>query len=65
MPEMHQSLFTYMKELQGSGEQTAKAYYGVDKGWCLAHNTDIWAMTCPVGNHTGDPSWANWNMGGA
>lgn len=65
MPEMHMSLFTYMKELQGSGELTAKAYYGVDKGWCLAHNTDIWAMTCPVGLRTGDPSWANWNMGGA
>jgi alpha-L-fucosidase 2 len=65
LPEMHQPLFTYMKELQGSGELTAKAYYGVDKGWCLAHNTDIWAMTCPVGLHTGDPMWANWNMGGA
>ena len=65
LPEMHQSLFTYMKELQGSGELTAKAYYGVDRGWCLAHNTDIWAMTCPVGLHTDDPMWANWNMGGA
>ena len=65
LPEMHLSLLTYMKELQGSGELTAKAYYGVDKGWCLAHNTDIWAMTCPVGLHTGDPQWANWNMGGA
>ncbi|MBQ0046797.1 MAG: glycoside hydrolase family 95 protein [Prevotellaceae bacterium] len=65
MPEMHMSLLTFMKELQGSGELTAKAYYGVDKGWCLAHNTDIWAMTCPVGLRTGDPSWANWNMGGA
>ena len=65
LPEMHQSLFTFMKELQGSGELTAKAYYGVNKGWCLAHNTDIWAMTCPVGLHTGDPMWANWNMGGA
>ena len=65
IPEMHQSLFTFMKELQGSGELTAKAYYGVNRGWCLAHNTDIWAMTCPVGLHTGDPMWANWNMGGA
>ena len=65
LPEMHQSLFTFMKELQGSGELTAKAYYGVERGWCLAHNTDIWAMTCPVGLHTGDPMWANWNMGGA
>ena len=65
LPEMHQSLFTFMKELQGSGELTAKAYYGVNRGWYLAHNTDIWAMTCPVGLHTGDPMWANWNMGGA
>lgn len=65
MPEMHMSLLSYLKSLQGSGELTAKAYYGVDKGWCLAHNTDIWAMTCPVGLHTGGPQWANWNMGGA
>ena len=65
LPEMHQSLLTFMKSLQGSGELTAKAYYGVGKGWCLAHNTDIWAMTCPVGLNTGDPMWANWNMGGA
>lgn len=65
MPEMHLSLLSFLKALQSSGEQTAKAYYGVDKGWCLAHNTDIWAMTCPVGLHTGDPMWANWNMGGA
>ena len=65
MPEMHESLLTFIKSLQRSGEITAKAYYGVDKGWCLAHNTDIWAMTCPVGMHSGDPSWANWNMGGA
>ena len=65
MPEMHASLLTFIKSLQKSGEQTAKAYYGVDKGWCLAHNTDIWAMTCPVGLKSGDPNWANWNMGGA
>lgn len=65
LPEMHLSLLTFLKELQGSGELTARAYYGVQKGWCLAHNTDIWAMTCPVGLKTGDPMWANWNMGGA
>ena len=64
LPEMHESLLTFLKELQGSGALTAKAYYGVNRGWCLAHNTDIWAMTCPVGLHTGDPMWANWNMGG-
>ena len=31
----------------------------------MGHNTDIWAMTCPVGLNDGDPCWANWNMGGA
>ena len=65
LPEMHLPLLTFLKGLQRSGELTAKSYYGVDRGWCLAHNTDIWAMTCPVGLHTGDPSWANWNMGAA
>lgn len=65
MPEMHNSLFTFMQELLKSGELTAKHYYGVNKGWCTAHNTDIWAMTCPVGLHSGSPSWANWNMAGA
>lgn len=39
-------------------------FSGAD-GWCLGHNSDIWAMTCPVGLGSGDPSWANWNLGGA
>ena len=65
LPEMHLSLLTFLKALQVSGEVTSKAFYGVDRGWCLAHNSDIWAMTCPVGLHSGDPMWANWNMGGA
>ena len=33
-------------EMQHTGEESAKAYYGVQKGWCLGQNTDIWAMTC-------------------
>lgn len=65
LSEMHFSLLSFLKQLQASGEKTAKAYYGVDNGWCLAHNTDIWAMTNPVGLNSGDPNWANWNMGGA
>lgn len=65
LPEMNQALVGFIKKLPVTGEQTAKAYYGVNEGWCLAHNTDIWGMTCPVGEHGGDPNWANWNMGGA
>ena len=65
LSEMHQSLLDFIAALSKSGEQTAKAYYGVDEGWTLAHNTDIWAMTNPVGLGSGSPSWANWSMGGA
>ncbi|MCM1256164.1 MAG: glycoside hydrolase N-terminal domain-containing protein [Duncaniella sp.] len=64
--DLHEtSMIRWIANLQKSGEQTAKHYYGVDRGWCLGHNSDIWAMTNPVGMNTGDPSWANWNMGGA
>jgi len=65
LPEMNRAIVGFIKKLPVTGEQTAKAYYGVNEGWCLAHNTDIWGMTCPVGEHGGDPNWANWNMGGA
>ncbi len=64
--ELHATaLLPWIKNLSASGERTAKKYYGVDRGWCLGHNSDIWAMTNPVGLTDGDPTWANWNMGGA
>ena len=65
LSEMHRPLIDFIANLSHTGAETAKAYYGVDKGWCLGHNTDIWAMTCPVGLNVGDPSWACWMMGGA
>ncbi|MDE7407602.1 MAG: glycoside hydrolase family 95 protein [Muribaculaceae bacterium] len=55
--ELHRPLLDLILNMsQGSGQATAKAYYGVDKGWCAGHNTDIWAMTCPVGLGTGSVS---------
>ncbi len=63
--ELHYSLLDFIVNLSKTGSETAKAYYGVNRGWCLGHNTDIWAMTCPVGMSDGHPSWACWNMGGA
>lgn len=63
LSELHLPLLTFMKNLQFNGEKAAKMYCGVDKGWITAQNTDIWAMACPVGMQTGDPSWANWVMG--
>lgn len=65
LSEMHKPLLGFIGNLAKTGRATAREYYGVKRGWCLGHNTDIWAMTCPVGLHAGDPSWACWNMGGA
>jgi len=65
LSEMHTPLLTFIGHLAQTGSVTAQAYYGVGEGWCLAHNTDIWAMTCPVGLGSGGPEWANWTMGGA
>lgn len=65
LPEMHMVLMDFIQNLTRTGAQTARAYYNVKQGWCLAHNTDIWAMTNPVGLQSGGITWANWNMGGA
>lgn len=65
LSEMHRPLLTFIKNLEKTGTITAKTFYGVN-GWTVCHNSDIWAMTNPVGDFgQGDPVWANWNMGGA
>ena len=66
--ELHAPLLGFIHNLSGekTGQRTASNYYGVNNGgWALGHNSDIWALTNPVGLRGGDPSWANWNMGGA
>ncbi len=65
LSELHMPLLGFIASLPEAGAVTAKEYYNIDRGWCLAHNTDIWGMTCPVGFGSDDPMWANWNMGGA
>ena len=65
LSEMHQTLLGFVRNLSVTGKETAKNYYGIERGWSLAHNSDIWAMTCPVGLCFGDPCWANWAFGGA
>jgi alpha-L-fucosidase 2 len=65
LSEMHTPLLSFIKNLATTGKVTAKTFYGVG-GWTVAHNSDIWAMSNPVGDFgSGSPSWANWNMGGA
>lgn len=65
LSEMHMPLLSFVRQLPRTGEMTAREYYGVDRGWCSAHNTDIWGKTCPVGHGTSFPMWVNWNMSGA
>ncbi|UBM58996.1 glycoside hydrolase family 95 protein [Marinilongibacter aquaticus] len=65
LSEFHTPLLGFIQNLSTTGEITAKTFYGVN-GWTAAHNTDIWAMSNPVGDFgQGSPVWANWTMGGA
>ena len=63
--EMTMPLNSFVAALAENGRHTALNYYGIDRGWCSSHNSDIWAMTNPVGEKKEKPEWANWNMGGA
>ncbi len=62
---LHEVLLDFLHNIAKMGWETSHKYYGASVKWCLGHNTDIWAMSCPVGLGAGDPCWANWNMGGA
>ena len=65
LPEMHQSFLSFIENLEKTGRITAKTFYNLP-GWTCHHNSDIWAMTNPVGDFGGgSPHWANWPLGGA
>lgn len=60
LSEMHQPLFSMLKDLSITGQESATKMYGA-RGWNTHHNTDIWRMTGPIdGAHYG-----MWPMGGA
>ncbi len=63
LAELSLPLFELIDALQTTGREAAQSYYGAG-GWCAHHNTDLWARANPVGAREGDPSWANWPMGG-
>ena len=65
MAEMAEPLDGFIAGLAANGKYTAKNYYNINEGWCSSHNSDIWAMTNPVGEKRESPEWSNWNMGGA
>jgi alpha-L-fucosidase 2 len=65
LTEMHGPLLDFIGRLAETGKITAASFFGC-RGWCCNHNTDIWAMTNPVGDFgQGHPVWANWPMAGA
>ncbi|UCE41383.1 MAG: glycoside hydrolase family 95 protein [Candidatus Aminicenantes bacterium] len=64
LTEMHEPLLRFIGKLATTGKVTARTFFGC-RGWCCNHNTDIWAMTNPVGDFgQGHPVWANWPMAG-
>ena len=65
LSEMAMPLWGFMQSLADNGHYVAQNYYGIDRGWCSSHNSDIWAMANPVGEKRESPEWSNWNLGGA
>ena len=65
LAECHQPLLRFLSGLAATGAVTARHFYGCG-GWCAHHNSDVWALSNPVGDlGQGSPVWANWPMGGA
>ncbi len=65
LSEFHQPMLSWIKNVSKTGEVTAKTFFGVN-GWTACHNSDIWAISNPVGDFgNGHPCWAAWFMGGA
>jgi alpha-L-fucosidase 2 len=63
LSEMHLPFIDYIKTAAVTGKGTASDFYHT-RGWAVHHNSDIWALSNPVGDlGQGDPMWANWTMG--
>ena len=61
LAECAQPLFDMVKDLSETGAKTAKAYYGIDKGWVTHHNTDLWRGAAP----TDASRYGMWPVGGS
>ena len=61
LSECHLPLFDLIEGLSVNGRKTAEVNYGA-RGWVAHHNADIWRQTAPVGEGSGNPVWANWQM---
>ncbi|SDK00335.1 alpha-L-fucosidase 2 [Nonomuraea maritima] len=63
LSECHEPLFDLLDRLADNGREVSLRLYGT-RGWVTHHNTDVWGWALPVGMGHGNPSWANWMMGG-
>jgi alpha-L-fucosidase 2 len=63
LSDCHLPLVDLIEGLSKNGKQTAEINYGLG-GWVSHHNADLWRQTGPVGQGSGDPTWANWPMSG-
>jgi alpha-L-fucosidase 2 len=64
LSELHEPYLSLLENIAITGKATAKNFYNCN-GWSAAHNSDIWAMSNPIGNGKGNPHWANFSTGGA
>ena len=60
LSELHQPLFSMIKDLAATGKQSASEMYGA-RGWNMHHNTDLWRITGPIDG----AFYGMWPMGGA
>lgn len=60
LPELHQPLFSMLKDLEITGRESATKLYNA-RGWNAHHNTDLWRITGPVDG----AYYGLWPMGGA
>ncbi len=64
LSELHLSLLGQIENISKTGAANAHNFYNC-RGWNCGHNSDIWAMSNPVGDRLGRPRWSNFSMGGA
>lgn len=64
LAELHKPYLSLLENIAITGKATAKNFYNCN-GWSAAHNSDIWAMSNPVGEGKGNTQWCNFTLGGA
>lgn len=62
LAELHEPLFDLLDNLRVSGARTAKTHYDA-RGFVVHHNSDIWCLSNPVGDHgKGTACYAFWPL---